>query len=90
LASGSQDNSIRIWEIESGKELKRLDLPDGKNQKIKIACVTFSLDGKEMAASYSQGDQNLFQTWDADTFEPKDLRKGSSLVSQRGRERDND
>lgn len=49
LVSGSNDESVKLWDLASGRELKTLEGPVGQ-----IHCVAFSPDGKWIAA----GDDN--------------------------------
>jgi WD40 repeat protein len=46
LASGSQDNTIKLWEVSTGKERTTIQSHGGV-----VFSVTFSPDGKLLAAS---------------------------------------
>ena len=56
--SGSQDKTIRLWDVETGT-IRRM-LPAQKN---KVLCVAFSPDGKVLAASQDK----IIQLWDMQT-----------------------
>lgn len=45
LASGSEDCSIKLWEVSSGKEIATL-----KGHVYSVNSVAFSLDGKRLAS----------------------------------------
>jgi WD40 repeat protein len=59
LASGSWDNTVRIWQRNSGKELKRWQLPLGEFAG--ITGLAYSPDGKRLAAI---GDDGTIRLWD--------------------------
>jgi WD40 repeat protein len=44
LASGSADNTIKLWNIESGQELRTLKGHNGS-----VSSISFSPDGKTLA-----------------------------------------
>ena len=48
LASGSNDKTIKLWDVETGQELTTLNGPD-----CEVSSVAFSPDGKTLAAGYS-------------------------------------
>jgi WD40 repeat protein len=58
LASGSDDRTIKLWEIETGRELKTLKGDFGV-----VSAVTFSADGKVLAS----GSLNTIKLWDTAT-----------------------
>ncbi|QQE67544.1 hypothetical protein GFS31_42570 (plasmid) [Leptolyngbya sp. BL0902] len=60
LASGSNDNVAKVWEVATGRCLKTLDGEDG------CASVAFSPDGAVLAGSY----HNQVRLWDTATWEP--------------------
>ena len=60
LASGSADNTIRLWDVASGKELRTL-----QRESEVVATVAFSLDGKALASgSYDpEKKQGIIRLW---------------------------
>jgi len=57
IVSGSYDKSIKVWNLETGEEIKTLI---GDN---KIACVAISNDGKYII---SGGLDNRIRVWNLD------------------------
>ena len=54
----SSDNSIRIWDVASGRELLKHDMPQA------VKCVRFSIDGKTIAsAAGAVGDKADVRLW---------------------------
>ncbi|OAI46947.1 hypothetical protein AYO44_01860 [Planctomycetaceae bacterium SCGC AG-212-F19] len=66
LASGGWDDSIRFWDVATGKELRKLDA-----HQAMVARVTFSPDGKLLASR--GGIDGILRIWDAGTG--KELHK---------------
>ena len=65
LASGSNDQTIRFWEVRTGKELRRCAGNPGQ-----VCAIHFSTDGRTLvSASYDAG----IRLWGADTG--KELRQ---------------
>jgi hypothetical protein len=58
LASGSEDNTVRVWDRATGKELQRLS-PDSS-----VTAVSFSPDGKTLA---SGSEDKTVRVWDRAT-----------------------
>lgn len=56
MASGGQDNTVRIWEIATGKELRRFTAVTGLGSENSwVASVAYSPDGKYLAAGSTNG-----------------------------------
>jgi RNA polymerase sigma factor (sigma-70 family) len=56
LASGGQDNTVRIWELGTGKEISRFTAVTGQGaENAWVSCVAFSPDGKFLAAGAMNG-----------------------------------
>ncbi|GAB1539722.1 hypothetical protein NUACC21_23890 [Scytonema sp. NUACC21] len=74
LASGSDDNTIKIWNVATGKELKTLI-----GHGYYVYSVAWSADGKQLA---SGSDDNTIKIWDVATGkEFKTLSGHSSNVN---------
>jgi WD40 repeat protein len=72
LASGSDDPSVRLWDIEKGTETFNLSADLDKRSKAQIYSVTFSPNGKLVAAVNGNGQ---LQVWNPS------LEKGKRLVA---------
>jgi WD40 repeat protein len=59
LATGSFDNTIKLWELANGKEAKTYGGPNG-HQKM-VMCVAISPDGQLLA---SGSIDNTLKVWD--------------------------
>jgi hypothetical protein len=57
LISASHDHSVRLWDVESGQELSRLD---GHTNKVNVVC--WAPDGQQLA---SGGRDGTIRLWDA-------------------------
>src|SRR4051794_13582589 len=55
LASGSYDNTIKLWDVRTGKERATLKHLDG------VSAVTFAADGKTLA---SGSEDKTVKLWD--------------------------
>ena len=51
LATGSTDKSIRIWDVESGRLLRRLHVPVGRGQIGSVLSVALTPNGKYLLAA---------------------------------------
>ena len=67
VISGGDDKSIRIWSIDNGKQLKKI------NVKNKVWGVAISQNGKEIATS---GKNNTVQIWNVENGELLRTYKG--------------
>src|SRR5207244_228907 len=67
LVSGSYDNTIRIWNLETGKEIKQLV------HAAKVLCIE-KLNDRHLAVGDKYGDIRI---WDLDTDTCIKLIKGS-------------
>src|SRR5262249_55522033 len=54
LATAGSDKVVRVWDVETGKELAALPCPD------RVAVVAFSLDGKSLAAGSKDGSVRIW------------------------------
>ena len=59
LASGSHDNTVRLWDMDTQTEVGTLE---GHTEN--VLSVSFSPDGRTLA---SRGDDNTLRIWDVDT-----------------------
>ena len=59
LASGSHDNTVRLWDMDTWTEIGTLE-----GHTAAVNSVSFSPDGRTLA---SRGDDNTLRLWDVDT-----------------------
>jgi WD40 repeat protein len=72
--SGSDDNSVRVWDASTGVELKEL-----KGHTRSVNSVAFSSDGTRIV---SGSDDNSVRVWDASTgVELKELKGHTRSVN---------
>jgi WD40 repeat protein len=68
LASAGFDFTVRLWDVASGKELRRLGETTARSNPYaparSIYCLAYSPDGKSLAAG---GADQLIHIWDVDT-----------------------
>ncbi len=76
LVSGAWDNTVRIWDRKSGKELKRWRLPAGDFTG--ITGLAFSPDGRRLAAVGDDGTVRLWDTAAAKELTPLTTRPDRS------------
>ena len=77
LASGSEDNTVRLWEVESGSELHSLT---GHTEW--VYCVAFSPDGQLLA---SGSKDNTVRLWDISSALGLSGAEGLSAGAETGR-----
>ena len=68
LASGSADNTVHLWDVQTGEELKTLETGDF------VSSVSFSPDGRLLASSGS--DDNTIRLWNVATGETVNTLRG--------------
>jgi WD40 repeat protein len=55
MASGSEDNNVKIWSVEQKKEISTLKGHNGV-----VSSVSFSSDGKYLASGINDGNIKLW------------------------------
>jgi WD40 repeat protein len=58
LASGSYDGALRLWDPRTGRQLRRLDVPNSRG------CVAWAPDGKLLAGGF---DEEVIGVWEVST-----------------------
>jgi WD40 repeat protein len=59
LASGSEDNTVKLWDVETGQEVRTL-----RGHTDRVWSVAFSPDGRRLA---SGSEDNTVKLWDVET-----------------------
>ena len=78
LASGSMDETVRVWDAETGRQRKIIKgHVSGRNTYSAIRSVAFSSDGSTLASSSTDGSVQL---WDAVTGKRKKILSGHTGV----------
>jgi WD40 repeat protein len=72
LASGSEDESIKLWDVATRKELATINARTGRVFSA-VFCLMFSPDGKILA---SGGHNRLVRLWDPVTRKERATLKG--------------
>lgn len=75
LATGSFDNTIKLWEVATGKEAKTYGGPTG-HQKM-VMCVAVSPDGQLLASGSLD---NTLKIWDVPLVAPSRILPASDAV----------
>src|SRR5262249_25463262 len=76
LASASEDKTIRLWDVKTGKKKKTLN--GHTNAVYGVSYVAFSPDGRMLA---SGGDDKTIRLWDVKTGKELDVLKGAGTVT---------
>jgi WD40 repeat protein len=76
LAAGSEDNAVKVWDVESGQEVFTL-----RGHTAPVFSVFFSPDGRRLA---SLGwDNNTVRVWDLPPSEPGASTPGGQILTPR-------
>jgi WD40 repeat protein len=75
LASGGYDNRIRLWDPDTGKELRTLE-----GHKSYVNCIALSADGKWLVSGSQDHDLRL---WEVDTGKAKRRFRGHEAPIER-------
>src|SRR5438105_3863437 len=64
LASGSSDETVKLWDVTSGTELRMLKRHSHKGIPISVSSVAFSPDGKLLASGSEDISEGTITLWD--------------------------
>ena len=71
LASGSDDKTIRLWDVNTGVNLKTIT-----GHTSWVNSVAFSPDGQTLASGSNDGTIRL-RLWNAPNYDPEELKMGN-------------
>jgi WD40 repeat protein len=75
LATGGEENSVKIWDVQTGQELLTL-----RGHKGDVYTVAFSPDARQWVAS--AGEDSVVKVWESDTGKlVRNFRGHTGLVS---------
>ena len=72
LATGGEGHTVKIWELQSGRELETLSGHSGD-----VCAIAFSTDGRWLATS---GEDTTIRIWDATTWKSRRTLRGHTGV----------
>jgi RNA polymerase sigma factor (sigma-70 family) len=78
IATGSLDNTVRLWDATTGRELARLGRQNGPRFFAQVVSVAFSPDGQTLASGSNDGTIRL---WDPKTGKARrEIASGQGMV----------